>query len=76
MPVRRVGVKPGCEDEYLDIHAGGQHARQRLETDVEHGASPPMTQSGLFCQPIWSQRSRTPCVGGRVFEQGVGPRTR
>src|SRR5208337_247293 len=69
-----VGIDLRVEDEDFDVHARGQHARERLETDVQHGAVPAdHPQALLLPAKLVPARAYAHGVCRGILEEGIGP---
>ncbi len=70
-----IGIDLRVQHEDLDIHAGGQHPRQCLESNVEHGAVATEAPDRLVVPshliPTHAQAHRE---GGHILEQRIAPR--
>ncbi len=69
-----IRVNLRVENDDLDIHAGREHSRQRLESDIVHRAvaadDPQPFVLPALDVPL---RANAHCDCGSVFKQGVGP---
>src|SRR5439155_26646942 len=69
-----VGIYLRIEHDHFDIHAGGQHAGQGLESDVEHGAvAADDPQPLVLPAHLVPARAHSHGVRGRVFKQRIRP---